>query len=88
MDDALGLTRLERGESVRFEVPGIGPIEGTLFSRNDQSRSIRASNAMYRFIQGLFGPMVLSHIHFRSPEDPDPDTHEPQWQAWVNRLYH
>lgn len=87
LDGVLGLETVERGARVRLDVPGVPPIDGVLFSSNDQSRSIRTPDAMYRFIQGLFGPMVLSHIAFSHHDDPEVQPPEPEWQAWVDHLY-
>ena len=89
LDEALGLRSPERGERVQMDVPGIGPIDGVLFSSNDQSRSIRTPAAMHRFIQGFLGPMVLSHIVFAEPGDTRPDGAGAgqAWQAWTDGLF-
>ena len=82
MDAALGLTRpTERGAGVRVDVPGLAPIEGEIYAVSDQVRGVRTSDAMYRFIQGLPGVMVLAHVIFTG------ETNENAWQAWLDQLY-
>ncbi|MFI6600900.1 SRPBCC domain-containing protein [Nonomuraea sp. NPDC050536] len=71
--------RSEVGDG-RFTVEGIGPIDGEVFFVNAQTLGIRTPDALYRFIQGLGGMMIVSH-HLFSPT-PEQGT---AWRTWLSR---
>ncbi|MGW0809087.1 SRPBCC family protein [Nonomuraea sp. NPDC002799] len=80
---ALGLTDSPRvGDPARITVPGLPAIEGVVDFVNAQALGIRAPDALYRFIQGYFGSIVLGHHFFRQD---DTDTAQ-AWRAWLDGL--
>lgn len=84
--DALGLPADPKvGDQVRASVPGLAPIEGTVDFVNSHAIGIRTKDALYRFIQGFFGSMVLGHHLFGDDVD---EQHTMQaWQTWLTGLY-
>lgn len=53
--------------------------DGVVYFTNPHTLGVRTSDALYRFIRGLHGGMVLSHALF-TPQDPTP------WQRLAARL--
>lgn len=73
------------GDAVRVTVPGLPPIEGTVDFVNPHVLGVRTHNALYRFIQGFFGSMMLGHHLFGDSVD---EAHTKQaWQRWLAGLY-
>ncbi len=82
---ALGLPASPRiGDSARVFVPGLAPVEGVVDFVNSHAIGIRTPDALYRFIHGFFGSIVLGH-HVFEPESTDTETAE-AWQNWLNNL--
>ncbi len=69
------------GDPVRLSPPGADPVTGVVYHASAQTLAVRTPTAMYRFIQGLHGPLVASHHDF----DPHPST-GPAWQGWLADL--
>jgi hypothetical protein len=46
---------------------------------------VRTGDALYRFLRGFRGPMVVSHHLFA--EDVDQEQAEQAWQSWLTRLF-
>lgn len=75
----------EQGGSVRFEVPGVGLIDGELDYLDEHFAGVRTSTAMYRFFgRNAFGQVVGLTVHeFGAGADPN----ETRWQDWLAGLY-
>ncbi|GAB3708383.1 hypothetical protein GCM10027598_12660 [Amycolatopsis oliviviridis] len=75
------------GDRVRFEVPGVGTIEGVVDYLTSAFIGIRTEDALYRFYgRNVWGwPVGIGHHLFA--EDADADKAEKAWTAWLNGLY-
>jgi uncharacterized protein YndB with AHSA1/START domain len=83
---AFGLTgAVAPGDQVRFTPDGLAPIEGAVDFVNPDAVGVRTTDALYRFIRGLHGAMVVGHHVFA--EDVDRMQAEGAWRAWLNRLF-
>jgi uncharacterized protein YndB with AHSA1/START domain len=85
----LGLTgTVSEGDRARFTPDGTepteGPVEGTVFFVNSQTLGIRTDGALYRFLQGFGGSMVVAHNVFT---EIDPQRAERAWQNWLDRVF-
>ena len=67
------------GDHVKFEVDGVGPVEGVAYLVNDHIIGIRTDQAFYRFLKGFRGPLLGSHICFT---DIDPEAADQAWRTW------
>ncbi|MEV0202031.1 SRPBCC domain-containing protein [Nonomuraea sp. NPDC050691] len=72
------------GRRVAFTPEGLPPVEGVVYFANAQTLGVRTSGALYRFIQGMPGVMVVSHVLFAGG---DTAAQEPGWQAWLGRVF-
>ncbi len=71
------------GDRVRFAPEGLPAVDGVVYFTNSQTLGIRTPDALYRFVQGLHGPMLAMHHLF---SDVDPDTTGQAWSAWLGRV--
>ena len=82
---ALGLTDSPTvGDPVRFIPDALAPIDGVVDFVNPHALGVRTDDALYRFIRGFHGPMVVGHHIFR---DVDQQRTGQAWQAWLTRLF-
>ncbi|GAA2275443.1 SRPBCC domain-containing protein [Nonomuraea roseoviolacea subsp. roseoviolacea] len=72
------------GRRVAFRPDGLPPVEGVVYFADAQTLGVRTSGALYRFIQGMPGVMVLSHVLFTGG---DVAEQEAGWQAWLGRVF-
>ncbi|MFC4002858.1 SRPBCC domain-containing protein [Prauserella oleivorans] len=80
---ALGLGgTVTAGDTARFTVDGT-PIEGVVYCANSQTIGIRTGDALYRFLQGFHGSLVVGHHLFSAA---DTAAAEQAWRAWLARL--
>jgi uncharacterized protein YndB with AHSA1/START domain len=80
---ALGLSaRPAEGDRVRIEPGG---LEGVVYAVNDQTAGVRTADAMFRFLRGFHGPMVVCHTVFAPGADAE--TEEKAWSEWLNRVF-
>ncbi|MEQ0559599.1 SRPBCC domain-containing protein [Amycolatopsis sp. NEAU-NG30] len=78
---ALGLTaRPAEGDRVR-----VNGREGVVYAVNSQTVGVRTPDAMFRFLRGFHGPMVVAH-HVFTP-GADAEAEEKAWSDWLNRVY-
>lgn len=83
--DALGLSGpVTEGDRVRFTPAGLPPIDGAVYFVNPDTLGVRTSDAMYRFLRGFRGPMVVAHHVFA---DVDQQRTERAWQSWLNQVF-
>lgn len=82
---ALGLSASPRvGDPARATVPGLPAVEGVVDFVNPHAIGIRTPDALYRFIRGYFGSIVLGH-HIFKQDNTDTDTAQ-AWRTWLNGL--
>jgi uncharacterized protein YndB with AHSA1/START domain len=80
---ALGLSaRPAEGDRVRIEPGG---LEGVVFAVNDQTVGVRTADAMFRFLRGFHGAMVVCHNVFAPGVDAEAE--EKTWSDWLNRVF-
>jgi uncharacterized protein YndB with AHSA1/START domain len=81
----LGLAgRPRTGDRVRFDAPDGTPVEGVVYYANPQTAGIRSDDALYRFLQGFFGPMIAGHHLFAPVADVDAAEHA--WRSWLTDI--
>jgi uncharacterized protein YndB with AHSA1/START domain len=81
----LGLAgTIAEGDRVRFTPDELGEIDGAVYHTNPQALGVRTGDALYRFIQGLNGPMIASHHLFAGGIDQGHT--EQAWRGWLTRL--
>jgi hypothetical protein len=82
---ALGLTApVAEGDPVRFTPDGLARIEGVVYFVNPDALGVRTPDALYRFLRGFYGSMIVGHHLFAGGADPQAT--ERAWQAWLTRL--
>jgi uncharacterized protein YndB with AHSA1/START domain len=82
LHEAIGLTAPAAiGQPVRFSPAGLPPIDGVVYLTNPDVVGVRANDALYRFLGGYGGPIVLAHQLFG--HGIDPARTESAWQAWL-----
>jgi uncharacterized protein YndB with AHSA1/START domain len=72
------------GDHVDRTIEGIGRIEGVVDYRSRDFLGVRTADAIYRFIHGYTGTIVLGHHVFA---DVDREATDRAWQAWVDRVF-
>jgi uncharacterized protein YndB with AHSA1/START domain len=83
---ALGLKSVppSLGDPVRFTPEGLPTVDGVVDEVSRDTVGVRTADAMYRFIHGLGGSMVLGHHIFA---DVDRRSTEQAWQSWLNQAF-
>jgi uncharacterized protein YndB with AHSA1/START domain len=82
---ALGLsTTAQVADPVRVTLAGLPAIEGVVDFVNPVALGIRTPTALYGFLHGYFGSIVLSH-HIFEQDSTETDT-AAAWQTWLNSL--
>jgi uncharacterized protein YndB with AHSA1/START domain len=82
---ALGLTGdAVEGTRVQSSLEGLPPIDGVVDYVSPDFLGVRTSDALYRFIHGLGGTVVLGHHIFSNV---DQKATEQAWQTWVNQAF-
>jgi uncharacterized protein YndB with AHSA1/START domain len=83
--DALGLTgAAAEGDDVRSSPTGLPSIDGVVDFVSDVTIGVRTSDALYRFIHGLGGTVVLEHHLFSNVNQQEI---ERAWQSWLDRTF-
>jgi uncharacterized protein YndB with AHSA1/START domain len=72
------------GDRTRVTPQGLPPIDGVVDFVNPDAIGIRAQDALYRFVRGFRGPMIVTHHVFAEGVD-QRDT-EQRWRAWLASL--
>jgi hypothetical protein len=70
---------------VRFTPDGLPPVEGVIDFVNPDAVGIRTNDALYRFVRGFQGGMVIGHHVFSAGVDREQA--ERAWRAWLSRLF-
>jgi uncharacterized protein YndB with AHSA1/START domain len=83
---ALGLRDdVAEGDRVRLEPGGLEPIEGVVDHVSPSFLGVRTDDAMYRFIRGFEGTMVVGHHLFGVGVDRQ--RAEAEWRDWLERTF-
>ncbi|HEY1488229.1 MAG TPA: SRPBCC domain-containing protein [Micromonosporaceae bacterium] len=78
---ALGRSRAARtGDAVTLHRPDGSTVDGTVYLANDDTLGVRTTDAMYRFVRGLHGPLLAMHVLFAGVEDPA------AWSEWMSSV--
>jgi uncharacterized protein YndB with AHSA1/START domain len=72
------------GDRVRAAPRGLPAIEGVVDFVNPDTLGIRTLDALYRFVNGFMGPMIVTHHLFA--DDVDRNDTEHAWRAWLADL--
>jgi uncharacterized protein YndB with AHSA1/START domain len=72
------------GDRVRVAPADLPVIDGVVDFVNPDAVGIRTPDALYRFVRGYFGPMVVTHHIFA--EGVDRNQAERAWRAWLAQL--
>jgi hypothetical protein len=84
--DALGLRKdVAEGDPVRLTPEGFPPIDGVVDCVSRSFIGVRSSDALYRFIYGFTGTVMVGHHLFA--EGIDPQDVEGAWASWLLRVF-
>lgn len=85
LGEVFGLTAPARaGDRVRFAPDGLPEVDGEVYFVNAQTLGVRTADALYRFLEGLHGPLVSCHSVFTPGfTESDRDAAERAWQSWL-----
>ena len=73
------------GDQVRLTPEGLEPIEGVVDYESPSFLGVRSTDALYRFIYGFDGTVMVGHHLFA--DDADADGARRAWQTWLMRLF-
>jgi uncharacterized protein YndB with AHSA1/START domain len=73
------------GDQVRLTPEGLEPIEGVVDYVSPSFLGVRSTDALYRFIYGFDGTVMVGHHLFA--DDADAEGARRAWQAWLMRLF-
>jgi uncharacterized protein YndB with AHSA1/START domain len=73
------------GDRVRLTPEGLEPIEGVVDEVSRSFLGVRTDDAMYRFIRGFEGTMMVGHHLFA--EGVDQPRVEAAWRGWLDRTF-
>jgi hypothetical protein len=84
--DALGVREdVAEGEPVRLTPEGFPPIDGVVDCVSRSFLGVRSSDALYRFIYGFRGTVMVGHHLFA--EGIDQQDVEGAWGSWLSRVF-
>lgn len=90
MHRALGLSGpATEGTEVHLTPTGLAPIDGVVDYVSEDFLGVRTADALYRFIYGFNGAVVLGHHVFGAPGQTAPDVKDAQeaWQTWLAGVF-
>jgi hypothetical protein len=73
------------GDQVRLTPEGLEPIEGVVDHVSPSFLGVRSPDALYRFICGFDGTVMVGHHLFA--DDADAEEARRAWQTWLMRLF-
>jgi uncharacterized protein YndB with AHSA1/START domain len=83
---ALGLPAdVKEGDEVRLTPEGFAPIDGVVDCVSQSFLGVRSSDALYRFIYGFTGVVMVGH-HLFAP-GADQEQAEGAWRSWLERVF-
>lgn len=77
------------GEEVRLTPAGLPAIDGVVDYVSEDFLGVRSADALYRFIYGYNGAVVLGHHIFGAPGSPAPDVKDAElaWENWLSAIF-
>jgi uncharacterized protein YndB with AHSA1/START domain len=77
------------GEDVRLTPAGLPSIDGVVDYVSEDFFGVRSADALYRFIYGYNGAVVLGHHIYGAVGQPAPDVTDAQeaWQTWLAGVF-
>ena len=81
----LGLGKAVEGDQVLLTPEGLEPIGGVVDYLSPSFLGVRSDDALYRFIYGFDGSVMVGHHLFAG--DVDPEDARRAWQTWLTRLF-
>lgn len=72
------------GDRMRVTPEGLPAIDGVVDFVNPDAIGIRTHDALYRFVRGFIGPMIVTHHLFAKGVDREET--EQAWRAWLARV--
>ena len=77
------------GEKVHLTPTGLWPLDGVVDFVNEDFLDVRTDDAVYVFIHGFQGAVVIGHHIFGEVGEPAPDVKEIEqaWQSWLTELF-
>lgn len=77
------------GEKVRLTPTGLQPLDGVVDLANEDFLNVRTDDAIYVFIHGFQGAVVIGHHIYGETGQPAPDVAglETAWQSWLAGLF-
>jgi uncharacterized protein YndB with AHSA1/START domain len=82
----LGLDgQVAEGDHVRLAPEGMAPIEGVVDYLSPSFLGVRTSDALFRFIYGFDGTVMVGHHLFA--EGADQQREEGVWESWLMRAF-
>jgi hypothetical protein len=83
---ALGLGGdVKEGDEVRLTPDGFAPIDGVIDCVSQSFLGVRSADALYRFIYGFTGVVMVGH-HLFAP-GADQEQAEGAWRSWLERVF-
>jgi uncharacterized protein YndB with AHSA1/START domain len=73
------------GDPVRLTPEGLTPIDGVVDYVSPSFLGVRSSDALYRFIYGFDGTVMVGHHLFS--DGVDQEEAEREWRSWLMRLF-
>jgi hypothetical protein len=73
------------GATVSCAPEGLEPFQGIVDYVDDDFLGVRSPDALYRFIHGFMGTVVIGHHLFSA--DLDSEKTETAWQTWLSGLF-
>jgi uncharacterized protein YndB with AHSA1/START domain len=83
---ALGLgADVKEGDEVRLTPEGFAPIDGVIDCVSQSFLGVRSADALYRFIYGFTGVVMVGHHLFA--QGADQGQAESAWRSWLERVF-
>lgn len=73
------------GDQVRLSPEGLEPVEGVVDHVSQSFLGVRSNDALYRFIYGFDGSVMVGHHLFA--DGVDPEAARLAWRRWLERLF-
>jgi hypothetical protein len=73
------------GDQVRLSPEGLEPVEGVVDYVSPSFLGVRSNDALYRFIYGFGGSVMVGHHLFT--DGVDAEAARLAWQRWLERLF-
>ncbi len=77
------------GDRVHLTPAGLAPLDGEVTYLNEDFLAVRTADALYGFIHGYKGGLVIGHHIYGAPGQAAPDVKDLQeaWQGWLAETF-